>query len=142
MQKNFLKFIFFNQIFIILYGFFFLHSTFSFSSFVLYFFIYTSIILSNFLSFKGGRHIAQYIAKHRKGVACAECKVALPGIKHMEKNGFKNGKQADKKVSRAYGGNQCHKCVRDRIVRAFLIEEQKLSKKVLLEKSKKAKKTA
>jgi len=36
-----------------------------------------------------------------------------------------------KTVSRAYGGSRCSNCVRDRIVRAFLIEEQKIVKKVL-----------
>ena len=36
-----------------------------------------------------------------------------------------------KKVSRAYGGSRCAQCVRQRIVRAFLIEEQKIVKKVL-----------
>lgn len=40
-------------------------------------------------------------------------------------------------VARAYGGSRCAHCVRQRIVRAFLIEEQKIVKKVLLEKLKK-----
>jgi large subunit ribosomal protein L34e len=41
----------------------------------------------------------------------------------------------DKKVSRAYGGSRCAGCVRSRIVRAFLIEEQKIVKKVLKSKA-------
>lgn len=40
-----------------------------------------------------------------------------------------------KTVQRAYGGSRCGNCVRDRIVRAFLIEEQKIVKKVLKEQS-------
>ena len=36
-----------------------------------------------------------------------------------------------KTVQRAYGGSRCGNCVRDRVVRAFLIEEQKIVKKVL-----------
>ncbi|KAB7494932.1 60S ribosomal protein L34 [Armadillidium nasatum] len=32
---------------------------------------------------------------------------------------------------RSYGGTLCHRCVRERIVRAFLIEEQKIVVKVL-----------
>ena len=36
-----------------------------------------------------------------------------------------------KHVSRAYGGSMCAKCVRDRIKRAFVIEEQKIVVKVL-----------
>lgn len=58
----------------------------------------------------------------------------------MDSRGFKNASKREKTVSRAYGGSRCHKCVRNRIVRAFLIEEQKISKKVLAEKLKKAKK--
>lgn len=54
----------------------------------------------------------------------------------MDTRGFKNCKASDKTVSRAYGGSRCHKCVRDRIVRAFLVEEQKVVKKVLAEKKK------
>lgn len=41
-----------------------------------------------------------------------------------------------KNVSRAYGGSRCAGCVKDRIVRAFLIEEQKIVKKVLKESQK------
>jgi large subunit ribosomal protein L34e len=45
-----------------------------------------------------------------------------------------------KTVQRAYGGSRCGNCVRDRIVRAFLIEEQKIVKKVLKEQSQAEKK--
>ncbi|CAI5983019.1 unnamed protein product [Closterium sp. NIES-64] len=42
-----------------------------------------------------------------------------------------------KSVTRIYGGAICGKCVRERIIRAFLVEEQKIVKKVLkLQKSK------
>lgn len=44
-----------------------------------------------------------------------------------------------KTVQRAYGGSRCGSCVRDRIVRAFLIEEQKIVKKVLKEQEGKKK---
>ena len=37
-------------------------------------------------------------------------------------------------VARAYGGSRCAGCVKMRIVRAFLIEEQKIVKKVLQQK--------
>ena len=40
-----------------------------------------------------------------------------------------------KTVQRAYGGSRCANCVKDRVVRAFLIEEQKIVKKVLKENS-------
>jgi large subunit ribosomal protein L34e len=57
----------------------------------------------------------------------------------MDTVGFKNAKSREKTVSRAYGGSRCHTCVRQRIIRAFLIEEQKIGKKVLAEKMKKTK---
>jgi large subunit ribosomal protein L34e len=41
--------------------------------------------------------------------------------------------RSTKSVQRAYGGSRCGNCVKDRIVRAFLIEEQKIVKKVLKE---------
>ncbi|CAK0748201.1 60S ribosomal protein L34-3 [Coccomyxa viridis] len=45
-----------------------------------------------------------------------------------------------KTVHRIYGGHLSHRVVKDRIVRAFLIEEQKIIKKVLkLQEQKKAK---
>jgi len=90
----------------------------------------------------GGGYTCQYISKSRKGVVCSNtgCRAKLPGIKHMNAGGFKNAKSKDKSVSRAYGGNLCGTCCRERIVRAFLIEEQKIVKKVLAEKSKKEKK--
>lgn len=59
----------------------------------------------------------------------------------MDSRGFKNAALREKTVSRAYGGSRCHKCVRNRIVRAFLVEEQKISKKVWAEKQKKSKKS-
>jgi large subunit ribosomal protein L34e len=40
-----------------------------------------------------------------------------------------------KTVNRAYGGSRCAGCVRNRIVRAFLVEEQKIVKKVLKSKA-------
>lgn len=42
-------------------------------------------------------------------------------------------------VNRAYGGSRCAQCTRQRILRAFIIEEQKIVKKVLQEKVKSAK---
>jgi large subunit ribosomal protein L34e len=84
----------------------------------------------------GGRHVAQYISKSRKGAVCGDCHIVLPGIKHMDTRGFKNAINREKTVSRAYGGSRCHKCVRERIVRAFLVDEQKIVKRLLVEKSK------
>jgi hypothetical protein len=35
----------------------------------------------------------------------------------------------DRTVTRAYGGSRCAKCTKDRIIRAFLIQEKNVSKK-------------
>lgn len=47
--------------------------------------------------------------------------------------------RSERTVNRAYGGSRCAHCTRQRIMRAFIIEEQKIVKKVLLEKMKTAK---
>lgn len=47
--------------------------------------------------------------------------------------------KSERTVSRAYGGSRCATCTRSRILRAFIIEEQKIVKKVLQEKARAAK---
>jgi large subunit ribosomal protein L34e len=54
----------------------------------------------------------------------------IPALRPRE---YATTSKAQKSVRRAYGGSRCGNCVRDRIVRAFLIEEQKIVKKVLKE---------
>ena len=44
-----------------------------------------------------------------------------------------------KTVSRAYGGTLCAACVRQRIVRAFLVEERKIVKKLFKKSAEAAK---
>lgn len=65
-----------------------------------------------------------------------DCKSILPGIKHLKATEYHRTAQRERKVSRCYGGSVCHSCVRQRIVRAFLLEEQKAVKKVLAERKK------
>ena len=91
----------------------------------------------------GGKYTAQYMKKTRHGVTCGEpgCNETLPGIKHMDRNGFKTAKKREKTVSRPYGGVLCGMCVKEKVLRAFLIEEQKIVKKVLAEKLASGKKT-
>lgn len=54
----------------------------------------------------------------------------IPALRPRE---YATTSRPQKTVQRAYGGSRCANCVRDRIVRAFLIEEQKIVKKVLKE---------
>ncbi|RUP43240.1 hypothetical protein BC936DRAFT_137438 [Jimgerdemannia flammicorona] len=49
---------------------------------------------------------------------------------------YANISKRQKTVNRAYGGSRCAHCVRNRIVRAFLIEEQKIVKRVIKAQSK------
>ena len=46
----------------------------------------------------------------------------------------------ERTVNRAYGGSRCAHCTRDRILRAFIIEEQKIVKQVWLDKLRAGKK--
>jgi len=59
--------------------------------------------------------------------------IQIPALRPREYSQISRPK---KTVQRAYGGSRCANCVRDRIVRAFLIEEQKIVKKVLKESQK------
>ena len=79
----------------------------------------------------GGKLVGHYASKKRVGPKCGDCKCSLPGIKHLDSKAYHRTHKRERTVSRAYGGSRCAKCVRQRVVRAFLIEEQKIVKKVL-----------
>jgi len=64
-----------------------------------------------------------------------DCKTSLPGIKHVKSSKYASLKKRERTVSRAYGGAACANCVKQRIMRAFLLEEQKAVKKVLAERA-------
>ncbi|KAH0512088.1 60S ribosomal protein L34 [Microtus ochrogaster] len=53
------------------------------------------------------------------------------GVRAVRPKVLMRSSKTKKHVSRAYGGSMCAKCVRDRIKRAFLVEEQKIVVKVL-----------
>jgi len=82
----------------------------------------------------GGRVLAHYVNKKATGVLCGVCRTPLSGIPKLRPHLYKLLKKRDRRVSRPYGGSLCGKCVRDRIVRAFLIEEVKIVKKVMNQK--------
>lgn len=85
----------------------------------------------------GGALKSQRVAKTTKGPRCSDCKKVLPGIKHMKSTEYSRTSKRERTVSRCYGGSTCHACVRQRIMRAFLLEEQKAVKKVLAERASK-----
>eukprot|EP00483_Globobulimina_turgida_P001930 UN01932 len=86
----------------------------------------------------GNRLVIQYLKKlhlkHRSVPRCAESGKPLRGVKPNRGN-YKNKRlsvlqKKRKAVSRAYGGNLSHQCVRLRIIRAFLSEETRIAAKV------------
>ena len=62
---------------------------------------------------------------------------SLAGIPQLRQKDFRILPKNQRTVSRAYGGVLSHKSVKDRIVRAFLIEEVKHMKKLMSKKKEK-----
>lgn len=79
----------------------------------------------------GGKLVYQYLKKTKKVPRCGQCKDKLRGIQAARPLERSRLCLRKKTVRRSYGGVLCHKCVKERIVRAFLIEEQKIVVKVL-----------
>ena len=82
----------------------------------------------------GNKLVYHYVKKSRTIPRCGWCKQNLRGMTAVRgREGVRGGKVSRRKKSkcRAYGGNMCPSCLRDRIIRAFLIEEQKIVVKVL-----------
>merc|ERR1712168_732457 len=79
----------------------------------------------------GGKLVYLYTKKAGTIPKCGDCKEKLRGITSVRPKVLATLPRTKKTVSRAYGGSRCAKCVRARIVRAFLIEEQKLVVRVL-----------
>lgn len=69
-----------------------------------------------------------YLKKPRNVPKCGQCKTKLKGITPSRPCERPRMSRRLKTVSRTFGGVLCHKCLRDRIIRAFLIDEQKVVK--------------
>ena len=81
----------------------------------------------------GGRLVVQTKRKRPSPPKCGVSGVRLQGIaatRPAENRATRLSKK-EKTVHRVYGGHLSHAVVKDRIVRAFLVEEQKIVKKVL-----------
>ncbi|XP_067626040.1 large ribosomal subunit protein eL34 [Eurosta solidaginis] len=76
----------------------------------------------------GGRLVYQYVKKNKTVPKCGQCKEKLKGIRPTRPCERSRLSKRQKTVARTYGGVLCHRCLRERIVRAFLIEEQKIVK--------------
>ncbi|CAH0044109.1 unnamed protein product [Clonostachys solani] len=88
----------------------------------------------------GGELRVLHIKKRGTAPKCGDCGSKLSGIPALRPREYAQISKPKKTVQRAYGGSRCGNCVRDRIVRAFLIEEQKIVKKVLKEQEQSQKK--
>eukprot|EP00126_Sphaerothecum_destruens_P000707 Sdes_comp10906_c0_seq1m2559 len=85
----------------------------------------------------GGRLVYQLVAKKGTIPKCGDCGDELRGIAGLRPLEYSRLSRTSKSVTRAYGGSRCPRCVKDRIIRAFLIEEQKLVKRIVLSQGKK-----
>jgi large subunit ribosomal protein L34e len=88
----------------------------------------------------GGKLVCHYVQKRVSHVKCGDCGGKISGVPMLAPRKFKFLHKRQRRVTRAYGGSRCAGCVRERIVRAFLIEEQKCVKKVLQDKARRSKK--
>uniref|UniRef100_A0A7S3G861 60S ribosomal protein L34 n=1 Tax=Palpitomonas bilix TaxID=652834 RepID=A0A7S3G861_9EUKA len=85
----------------------------------------------------GGRLAAHFHVKKTARAKCGDTGAYLNGIPTVRPIQLSRMSKNKKTVSRAYGGSLSHGALKNRIVRAFLIEEQKVVKKVLQEQQKK-----
>mmetsp|Transcript_10286 Transcript_10286/g.15042 ORF Transcript_10286/g.15042 Transcript_10286/m.15042 type:complete len:128 (+) Transcript_10286:47-430(+) len=58
----------------------------------------------------------------------------IPGIKHIRHNTRDASNKRFRTVKRAYGGVLTHDLVRERIIRSFIIQEQRIVKEVMKKK--------
>nr|ABK21342.1 unknown [Picea sitchensis]ABK21936.1 unknown [Picea sitchensis]ABK26150.1 unknown [Picea sitchensis]ABK26719.1 unknown [Picea sitchensis]ACN40477.1 unknown [Picea sitchensis] len=91
----------------------------------------------------GGRLIYQTAKKRASGPKCPVTGKRIHGIPHLRPAEYKRSRLSRNRrtVNRAYGGVLSGSAVRDRIIRAFLVEEQKIVKKVLKIQKNKEKQT-
>merc|ERR1711881_761893 len=84
----------------------------------------------------GGEHRLLNTKKKGTNPKCGDCGSKLAGIPALRPREYAQISRPKKTVSRSYGGSRCANCVKDRVTRAFLIEEQKIVKKVMREAEK------
>jgi len=85
----------------------------------------------------GGKLQYQTLKKKASHPTCPISGQRLHGLPAARPNTLRKVSKKNKTVHRAYGGHLAASVVKERIVRAFLVEEQKIVKKVLkLQKAK------
>ncbi|KJE89487.1 50S ribosomal protein L34e [Capsaspora owczarzaki ATCC 30864] len=77
--------------------------------------------------------VLRYIYQKKAGTVpkCGDCSQTLIGLPALRPKEWAGVSKTKKSVNRAYGGSRCGTCVRDRILRAFLLEEQKIVKRMV-----------
>nr|UXY87963.1 60S ribosomal protein L34 [Cryptomonas curvata] len=78
-----------------------------------------------------------YQKKKTNFVKCTQTKIKLTGIKKHSSFNFMSLSKNKKKVSRIYGGCLSASSLKERIIKAFLVEERKIVKRVLKGQEKK-----
>ncbi|CAK5031967.1 unnamed protein product [Meloidogyne enterolobii] len=79
----------------------------------------------------GGRNVLHYRKKKGSIPKCGDTGVPLKGIKAARPRQLSKMTKRLKTVTRAYGGCLSAAAVRQRIIRAFLVEEQQIASKLL-----------
>ncbi|EKM78285.1 hypothetical protein AGABI1DRAFT_85942 [Agaricus bisporus var. burnettii JB137-S8] len=79
----------------------------------------------------GGKLVYHHLKKRGTAPKCGDCGLALPGVPALRPRAYASISKRKKTVQRAYGGSRCGDCVKSRILRAFLVEEAKIVKKVI-----------
>ncbi|KAF5350586.1 hypothetical protein D9756_008591 [Leucocoprinus leucothites] len=79
----------------------------------------------------GGKLVYHHLKKRGTAPKCGDCGIALPGVPALRPRAYATISKRQKSVQRAYGGSRCGDCVKLRILRAFLVEEAKIVKKVI-----------
>ena len=81
----------------------------------------------------GGNLSSIHVNKVSNFQICVEphCNAKISGIPKVSQSKFRNLSKVKRSVKRAYGGNLCCKCLKNRIVRGFLLEEVKIVKKIM-----------
>merc|ERR1711918_69248 len=85
---------------------------------------------SKLINTPGGRLVIQHIAKKISLPMCPQTALTLGGLSTL-RSALKKKSRKEKTVSRAYGGVLSHQAVRVRIIRAFLIDEQNIVKRMM-----------
>ncbi|KAI0251530.1 ribosomal protein L34e [Lactifluus subvellereus] len=86
----------------------------------------------------GGVLRYHHIKKLPTAPKCGDCGAKLSGVVALRPREYATVSKTKKHVTRSYGGSRCGGCVRSRIVRAFLIEEAKVVKRVIKSQQKAA----